>query len=352
MKKKASKPSVEDFTREFSKWEPNYKALRQEAFHTIEKRLKKSGIKIHSIPSRVKDLDSFLGKIKRKQYENPFKQMQDFVGLRIICLFLSDISKIGKIIRESFEVIESEDKIDGGDTSSFGYMSVHHIVQFGDHVKGDRYDDIKGIPFEIQVRTIAMDSWANVSHYLEYKSEQDIPDELKRDFNALSGMFYVADKHFQLFFEQRLKKQEEIAEIFEKGNKGDISIQPINLDTITVYLREKFPDREHGNIKTVSQLVIDLILAGYKTIGEVDKSVNNGWDAFLDSERFSNIVDESKSTVERFADTGAMFVILSIVDDNFLRVAIKNGTSDSTEQEKLFKEYKEDNKPHEHLIKR
>jgi ppGpp synthetase/RelA/SpoT-type nucleotidyltranferase len=218
MKNKIPTSKIEDFAREFNKRKQNYDSLREEALHTIEKRLKESSIKIHSIPSRVKDLESFLGKIERKQYENPFEQMQDFVGLRIICLFLSDIPKIGKIIRESFEVVESEDKVDGGDTSSFGYMSVHHIVKFDDNVKGGRYDDIKGIPFEIQVRTIAMDSWANVSHYLEYKSEQDIPDELKRDFNALSGMFYVADKHFQLFFEQRREKQEEVAETFVKGN--------------------------------------------------------------------------------------------------------------------------------------
>lgn len=350
--KRVPQPSIEDFTREFNKRKPNYDSLREEAFHTIEKRLKKRGIKIHSIPSRVKDLDSLLEKIKRKHYENPFEQIQDFVGLRIICLFISDIPKIGAIIRESFELTESEDKIDGGDTSSFGYMSVHHIVKFGDSVKGDRYDDIKGIPFEIQVRTIAMDSWANVSHYLEYKSEQDIPDELKRNFHALSGMFYVADKHFQLFFEQRREKQEKIAKTFEKGNEKDISDQPIDLDTIAAYLRKKFPDREPGGAEAVSQLIDNLIIAGYDTIGEVDKAVNNGWDAFLDSEGVSKIVDDSKNIVERYADTGAMFVILSIVDDNFLRVAIRSETSNSIEQEKLFNEYKEDNKPHEHLIKR
>ncbi len=95
-----------------------------------------------------------------------------------------------------------------------------------------------------------------------------------------------------------------------------------------------------------------MIVAGYSTIGEVDKAVNNGLDAFLDSEGVSKIVDDSKNIVERYADTGAMFVILSIVDDNFLRVAIKSETSNSIEQEKLFNEYKEDIKPHEHLIKR
>lgn len=317
MKKKTVPQNVEHFTREFNKRKPNYDALREEALHTIEKRLRESGIKIHSIPSRVKDLDSFLGKIDRKQYENPFEQMQDFVGLRIICLFLSDISKIGEIIRESFEVIESEDKVDGGDTSSFGYMSVHHIVKFGDNVKGDRYDDIKGFPFEIQVRTIAMDSWANVSHYLEYKSEQDIPDELKRDFNALSGMFYVADKHFQLFFEQRREKQEEIAETFEKGNIENQFNQPINLDTLTAYLHEKFPDRKRSSSSDISSFIDNIKFTKYSTIGDLEELLNNSQNAF-------DAYEKEQHEPLYFTDIGVLRVSANISDEEFINTTYPN----------------------------
>ncbi len=55
--------------------------------------------------------------------------------------------------------------------------------------KGPRYDTIVGMPFEIQVRTILMDAWANVSHYLAYKSDIDVPINLQRDFYALGGLF-------------------------------------------------------------------------------------------------------------------------------------------------------------------
>lgn len=126
-----------------------------------------------------------------------------------------------------------------------------------------------------------MDGWANISHYLEYKSEQDIPDELKRDFNTLSGMFYVADKHFQLFFEQRHKKQEEIAENFDKGTEANKFNQPINLDTLAAYLRDKFPKREESNVESISLLVNDLREVGYKSINDVEELVENGKEAFL-----------------------------------------------------------------------
>ncbi|MBI4489516.1 MAG: hypothetical protein HY694_10565 [Deltaproteobacteria bacterium] len=54
------------------------------------------------------------------------------------------------------------------------------------------------VPFEIQIRTIAQDAWASISHYLDYKKESDIPAQLRRDFYALSGLFYVADRHFAM----------------------------------------------------------------------------------------------------------------------------------------------------------
>ena len=61
------------------------------------------------------------------------------------------------------------------------------------------------MPFEIQVRTIAQDAWDSVSHYLDYKNNS-IRDELKRDFYALSGLFYVADTHFSFIKQDKMRR--------------------------------------------------------------------------------------------------------------------------------------------------
>jgi len=95
------------------------------------------------------------------------------VGLRVVCLFLSDIERVAKVVKESFEVLEEDNKIEGREISSFGYMSFHFTVQMKRSFSGPRYDAIASIPFEIQVRTIAMDAWATTSHYLDYKSDVD-----------------------------------------------------------------------------------------------------------------------------------------------------------------------------------
>jgi ppGpp synthetase/RelA/SpoT-type nucleotidyltranferase len=171
-----------------------------------------------------------LDKSRRKNCKNPIEEIQDIVGLRIVCLFLSDISRISEIIRESFDSITEDNKIYDSEDALFGYLSAHSIVKLKSDCSGPRYRDLKGEHFEIQIRTLTMDAWANVSHYLDYKSKMDIPRELKRDFYALSGLFYVADTHFEMFFKSRQKVAQRLEEF------GLSPTQEINFDSLSIYL--------------------------------------------------------------------------------------------------------------------
>jgi putative GTP pyrophosphokinase len=242
---------IEKYTHEFQDKTPNYRHLEGEALYIVKGALDQTDIKLHSITSRVKKIESFLDKIQRKQSGKPFEEIQDIVGLRVICLFLSDISGIRDVIRGAFLVLTEDNKIDEADVSSFGYMSVHFIVTMKKEYVGPRYDHIANMPFEIQVRTIAMDAWANVSHYLEYKSETDVPTDLRRDFYALSGLFYVADKHFEMFFRSRNESREQLAEAF--AEVAPPLHEEINLDSLAAYLVNKFPDRRHSSAKDLSE---------------------------------------------------------------------------------------------------
>src|SRR5882724_7674996 len=119
--------------------------------------------------------------------------------------------------------------------SSFGYFSVHFICKIRANYIGPRYDGLKDQNFEIQVRTISMDAWANISHYLDYKSDTDIPKDLKKDFFALSGLFYVADTHFEMFF----KNKKEQAKKTKKELDSNLDIA-INLESLDAYLKKRF----------------------------------------------------------------------------------------------------------------
>jgi len=182
---------------------------RQEHFKNIERIAKfqlnnalKSQIKVHSLQSRIKSFDSFSEKVKSKNLKDPFKQVKDLVGLRIVCLFLSDLKKVGEIIRRTFKLISEEDKIDEHPKDVFGYMDVQYIVVLKNRPKLG----IESMQFEIQVRTIAQDAWASVSHELYYKKEEAIPKDWERDFYALSALFYVADQHFKMLHQQTLSE--------------------------------------------------------------------------------------------------------------------------------------------------
>jgi len=287
---------------------PIFLRVKEEALFIINQALNETNIKIYSIPTRVKDVNSFISKSKRKDYKNPLEDVKDIVGLRIVCLFLSDIDLISDIVRSSFDIISSDNKIDGSDATLFGYLSVHFIAKFKDECSGPRYSSLKDSHFEIQVRTLTMDAWANISHYLDYKSDVDIPRDLKRDFYALSGLFYVADTHFELFYNAR----EKATQLLEKHElKPSLEI---NYDSLRAFLGKRFPDREHAEPNEISKLVEELINNGYKTIGKLEKALEASAEAFLDY--------EMKAHGEKyFADVGLVRVSLSHYDKNYKKIS-------------------------------
>lgn len=321
---------IETLTYEFQRRVPLYEQLETEGLFILKQALSHSSIKLHSVTSRVKKLESFLDKAQRKELKVPIDEIQDVVGLRVVCLFLSDIAPIGELIKNSFLILGEDDKVEGTEVSSFGYMSVHFIAMMKEEYVGPRYNYIAKIPFEIQVRTIAMDAWANVSHYLEYKSEEDVPTDLKRDFYALSGLFYVADKHFEMFYGSRKHSQEKMAEFFEAATPEAKAQQEINLDSLSAYLNTKFPDKKHADSARVSRLVSELTSAGYKTIGEIDQIIETGSEAFQLYEEENPPIPDG-----RFTDVGIVRVSASIVNGEFVRQLITFDEADTlTDAEK------------------
>ena len=316
---------IVEITKEHQRRAPLYKALKDEVIYTLQSVIERSGIKVHDISGRVKTIDSFLDKIKGKESKQPFDDIQDLCGVRVICLFLSDLSRVADIIRAEFEVIAESNKIEDADLSSFGYMSVHFIVKLKEELKGPRYNEIKDLLCEIQTRTIAMHSWATVSHYLDYKSQADVPEALRKDFFALSGLFYVADSHFEMFFKQvgeSRSKMERLAAKIESFHNTEI-----NLDSLSAYLKIMLPDREHCNLKTVSGLVQDLLASGYKYIGEVDSVCEKTKEAFLRfeedqrAEEAALLVEEGREFKEeeliKFWDIALVRISFEIYDRNF-----------------------------------
>jgi putative GTP pyrophosphokinase len=297
---------------EYDKMCPLYDRLAQEVKFVLEHELSKANIKHHSIVHRVKKFDSLWEKSQRKQVTNPFS-LKDIVGLRVVSLFMSDLTRVGDAIKTCFDVISEENKIEGRDVASFGYMSLHYDLILKKTYSGPRYDELIGMPCEIQVRTIAMDAWAAAAHYLDYKTDQDIPAELKRSFYALSALFYVADQQFEIFFKSREAVRKKVLESFQVPRPQ--LDQEINFDLLNAYLARRFPDRREGSPEGLSNLIRDLLRAGYQTVKQIDDTLNTGLNAFLQYE-IDNPFD-SPLVKGKFARVAVVRITVDIVDKNF-----------------------------------
>ena len=208
---------IERLFSEFDKKRDSFKNLADEAKKLLYKEFSRKRIKIHLIFSRVKEFDSFCDKIRRKKYTDPINEVKDIVGLRVVCLFLSDIPNILDGAKNIFEILEEENKIDSNPENEFGYMGMHLVAKLKNQNSDPNLENSKDILFEIQIRTIAQDAWAAISHILDYKQKSQIAPELRRDFFALNGLFFVADTHFDLM------KNKKIPDILDENSKNSSS---------------------------------------------------------------------------------------------------------------------------------
>lgn len=206
-----------NWVREFERSRSKYLALEEAAVADLEMHLQTMGIRgqVHDIRHRVKKVASFREKVDRKNYLDPLNEMRDLVGIRIVCLYPSVLADVDRAVRAAFEVIRCEDKSKGEAPELWRYSSIHYDCQLPESHSGPRYDGLKGLVFEVQVRTLLQDAWAVVEHKLGYKNEKSIPDELKREFSALAGLFHIADNSFQAIADQ-VNRSEEAAKATEK----------------------------------------------------------------------------------------------------------------------------------------
>lgn len=245
-----------------------YERLKEEVIFALEDAL---NFPVHSVVGRVKERKSVFGKILRKSYTSPQQQIEDIVGVRVICLYRADLEKVDTVIRSLFDVLSYEDKTAVGNDDRFGYMSVHYVCTLNRSDSGPRYNRLRRLKFELQVRTILMDAWANVSHHLAYKGEHSLPTDKKKSFNALAATLYLADEQFQ-----------ELATA-AAGSQPLGSDALLDRDTTIELLQELFPGR-HDFIeppegvapmtfedvqRSASELVEEVAEVGYETVGQL-----------------------------------------------------------------------------------
>jgi ppGpp synthetase/RelA/SpoT-type nucleotidyltranferase len=321
--------TLDEYNHEISKFE----RLIDEVKFILEELIEEANTKVHSIQTRIKGYDSIIDKQQRLSVNNPVKEMNDIAGIRIICLFPSDIVILKKKISDKLIVLKEENKIESGNVDQFGYISHHLICMLDDGYKGPRYDGLKNSKIEIQLRTISQHAWAEISHILEYKKREDIPEELKKDFYALSGLFYVADTYFEMIYNEKQAIKVETKEQYEMEALNGISL---NLDSLKSYLSLAYPNRKVGSGTDYSQLLLELLKDGYKTIEDVDDLVNEYGDIFsIYEKKYHN--NGSKNDTIYFTIIGVIRVMNQL--KNYREIPIINDFYQSQEYSDYMGEY-------------
>ncbi|MDO5336037.1 MAG: GTP pyrophosphokinase family protein [Eubacteriales bacterium] len=124
---------------------------------------------IDTIKTRLKSPESILEKMKRKNLplniESVEANLNDVAGVRVICPFIKDIYLLADCLLEQDDVwlLERKDYIKHPKPN--GYRSLHLIVETPIFLK----DEKRMMKVEVQLRTIAMDFWANLEHRMRYK---------------------------------------------------------------------------------------------------------------------------------------------------------------------------------------
>jgi len=144
---------------------------------------------------RIKSDGSMREKLRRsgleETAENALRKLTDAIGVRIVCLFIDDVYECVRRLRSfpGCTVVTEKDYIRNAKPN--GYRSYHMILD----VTAPEEDVDGQTPghffVEVQLRTIAMDTWAALEHEMKYKKNISNPEmiaqELRRCANDLAA---------------------------------------------------------------------------------------------------------------------------------------------------------------------
>lgn len=133
---------------------------------------------INGIKSRLKSIESIKEKLERKGLPYTVQAIEenlnDVAGVRVVCSFTADVYLLAEALlkQDDIQLIEKKDYI--ANPKENGYRSLHLIVSVPIFLAHEK----RIMKVEVQLRTIAMDSWASLEHQLRYKKDMEFTEEM------------------------------------------------------------------------------------------------------------------------------------------------------------------------------
>lgn len=148
---------------------------------------------IDHIDTRIKEPKSIIKKMEKKKYEktyiNLIERINDIAGMRIVCTLKDDIFFIRDLIKQNPDIHILTEKDYVTKPKESGYSSYHMIVEIPVRLTQKTIF----VKCEIQIRTLAMDFWANFEHKIKYKSDQGVSKTTSNELVTCAKMINKFD---------------------------------------------------------------------------------------------------------------------------------------------------------------
>ena len=154
---------------------------------------------IDNIQTRLKSPESIHEKLIRKNLPLTLEAVEenlfDIAGVRVVCSFVDDIYMLADCLlrQDDITLIRRKDYIKNPKEN--GYRSLHLIVEVPIFLQKEK----KLMRVEVQLRTIAMEFWANLEHQLRYKKDLSpkIIARTTRQLNESAQLSSILDSQMQ-----------------------------------------------------------------------------------------------------------------------------------------------------------
>lgn len=153
---------------------------------------------IDHISTRIKKPESIMKKMGKRGCEFTYQQMieniNDIAGIRIVCPFKKDVFSVKDIVKKfpGVRVLKEKDYITTPKES--GYSSYHMILE----VPVTLSQSLIYVKVELQIRTLAMDFWANLEHKIKYKPEGVVDKKASKELISYAKVIHKLDNKMML----------------------------------------------------------------------------------------------------------------------------------------------------------
>ena len=133
----------------------------------------------------------------------------DIAGIRVVCSFVDDIYMLADCLlqQDDITLIERKDYIKNPKKN--GYRSLHLIIEVPIFLQNEK----KIMKAEVQLRTIAMEFWANLEHQLRYKKDlsPELMEQTSYQLSECARLSAVLDEQMQAI-RDIIEKEEDSSE--------------------------------------------------------------------------------------------------------------------------------------------